>query len=301
MTETWRDLYPFESHYLELDGVRYHYLDEGVGDPLLLVHGNPTWSFYWRNLVTALRNRYRLIVPDHIGCGLSDKPSDYDYRLRRHVGNLVALVRRLDLQNITLVAHDWGGAIGMGSAVDLPDRFARFVLLNTAAFRAPWMPWRIRVCRAPIFGKLAIQGANAFARAALEMATEKPERFTPAVRAGLIAPYDTWSNRRATYEFVQDIPLSARHPTYETLAGIERGLARFRHHPVLLAWGMRDWCFSPKFLDRFVDFFPDAEVERFEDAGHYVVEDAYERIIPRLEQFLDDHSIAASTSAAHGP
>ena len=284
----WRPLYPFASHYLDVDGQRYHYLDEGAGDVLLLVHGNPTWSFYWRNIVLALRGRYRLIVPDHIGCGLSDKPQDYPYTLARHVQNLRQLIDALGLEKITLLAHDWGGAIGLGAAVAEPRRFARFVLFNTVAFRSQRIPWRIRICRTPILGELAVRGLNAFARAALTMAVSDRTRMTPAVRAGLLAPYDSWRHRIAVHRFVRDIPLSPSHPSYGTLTAIEQGLAQFREHPMLLVWGMQDWCFTPHFLKRFIEFFPQARVHRLDDAGHYVIEDAWERIVPLVEQFLGE-------------
>lgn len=292
--DDWRALYPFASHYLPLEAGRLHYLDQGRGETLLLLHGNPTWSFYWRNVVLALRERYRLIVPDHLGCGLSDKPAAFSYRLADHVANVTRLIEALDLQRITLVAHDWGGAIGMGAAAALPERFSRFVLCNTAAFRSTRIPWRIRVCRTPLLGKLAVQGANAFARAAQWMATQYPQRLAGAVRAGYLAPYDSWSNRIATHRFVLDIPLKARHPSYQTLAGIEEGLAQFREHPVLLIWGMRDWCFTPEFLQRFIEFFPAAEVRRADDAGHYVIEDAADRMVPWIEGFLAQHPLAGA-------
>ncbi len=287
----WRSLYPFESHFLPLDGLGYHYLDEGQGEPLLLMHGNPTWSFTWRELVKSFRGQRRVIVPDHMGCGLSDKPQRYDYRLARHVDNLRRLIERLDLRQITLLAHDWGGAIGLGAAVAEPERFSRFVLFNTAAFRSGRMPWRIRLCRTPLIGKLAVQGLNAFARAALFMAVEHRERMTPAVRAGLLAPYDCWAHRIATHRFVLDIPMRPGHPSYETLTEIEHGLATLRGRPVSFIWGMRDWCFTPWFLERFLEFFPGAEVHRLEDAGHYVIEDAHERIVPLIEKFLESHAI----------
>jgi haloalkane dehalogenase len=118
----WRSLYPFASHWIEIDGHRLHYLDEGSGPPVLLVHGNPTWSFYWREAVKALRATHRVIAVDHIGCGLSDKPSpcDYPYRLARRVADLGRLIEALDLADLALVAHDWGGAIGMGAAAAAP-------------------------------------------------------------------------------------------------------------------------------------------------------------------------------------
>ena len=205
------------------------------------MHGNPTWSFYWRELVRPLREKYRVVVPDHIGCGLSEKPDagDYSYRLAQRVADLGQLIERLDLRQITLVAHDWGGAIGMGAAVAAPERFARFVLMNTAAFRDAHCPAAIRLGRVPILSQLLIQGLNVFARAALRLAVEHHERMTPAVRAGLLAPYDSWRHRVAVYRFVQDIPLRPRHPSYAALQQIEAGLSQFAGHPICLIWGMR--------------------------------------------------------------
>ncbi len=265
-----------------------HYLDEGTGPPLLMVHGNPTWSFYWRNLVAAFRDRYRVIVPDHLGCGLSDKPKtgEYDFRLASRVADLTTLVKQLDLQDVTLLAHDWGGAIGMGTAVKIPARFGRFVLFNTAAFPGGRCPLRIRVCRIPILGQLGVQGLNLFAGAAIKMAVCRHDRMTPQVREGFLAPYDSWANRTAVHRFVTDIPLAPTHPSYATLHEIEEGLGQFRQSPICLIWGMRDWCFTPKFLDRFLGFFPEATVHRLDDAGHYVIEDAHEEIVTKLQEFL---------------
>jgi haloalkane dehalogenase len=285
---SWNFHYPFASHFLKIDGFKYHYLDEGSGPPLLMVHGNPTWSFYWRKLVSTFRDRYRVVAVDHLGCGLSETPSEaaYPYTLESRIDNLQQLVERLELRNITLAAHDWGGAIGMGTALRMPERFSRFIFFNTAVFRSRRCPWRIRICRTPLLGRLAVQGGNLFARAALRMATEKPTRFPPQVRSGYLAPYDNWHRRTAIYRFVQDIPLHPSHPTYSTLEQIEKQLSNFRNHPMCLIWGMRDWCFSPHFLERFQEFFPEAEVHPIDDAGHYVVEDADQQIVPILESFL---------------
>ncbi|MCR4412502.1 MAG: alpha/beta fold hydrolase [Thermoguttaceae bacterium] len=284
----WRSLYPFASHWLEIDGHGLHYLDEGSGPPLLLVHGNPTWSFFWREVVKALRPTHRVVAVDHIGCGLSDKPSprEYPYRLARRIRDLGRLVEALDLREITLVAHDWGGAIGMGAAVAAPDRFSRFVLLNTAAFRSEHCPRLIRLGHIPILSAVAIQGLNLFARAALRLTVTRRQCMTPAVRAGYLAPYDSWRHRAAIRRFVMDIPLGPKHPSYQTLADIEAGLPQFRDRPVLLIWGMDDWCFTPRFLERFIEFFPQAEVHRLDGAGHYVLEDAPDRVIPILRAFL---------------
>jgi len=282
----WRRLYPFSSHELDLDGLRYHYLDEGAGRPLLMVHGNPTWSFYWRNLIEAFRDKNRVIAPDHIGCGLSDKPAHYHYTLAQHIENLLKLIEELDLSEITLVAHDWGGAIGLGAAGRQPERFRRIVLFNTGAFPPPYVPWRLRMIRSPLIGKPAIQGGNLFARAALRMAVADRTRLSSQVKAGLLAPYNNWSNRIATYKFVRDIPTTPRHPTWETLKQVENGLQTLSDRPTLLIWGMQDWCFNSVCLDRLSELLPNHEVHRFQDAGHYVVEEAHERIVPLMSAFL---------------
>jgi haloalkane dehalogenase len=282
----WRSQYPFASHEISLAGLRYHYVDEGSGEPLLFVHGNPTWSFYWRNLITAWRDEYRCIAVDHIGCGLSDKPQQYPYTLAQHIDNLAQLMSGLDLTGVTLLVHDWGGAIGLGAALKLAERFKRLVIFNTAAFPPPFVPLRIRACRTPLVGTYAMRQLNVFAKAALRMATEKPERMTPEVCAGLLAPYDNWAHRVAIDRFVHDIPLTQRHPTWQVLENIEAGLPSLAHLPVQMHWGMRDWCFRPSCLERLLTHLPNAEVHRYEDAGHYVVEDAHERIAPLVREFL---------------
>ncbi|NIL98382.1 MAG: alpha/beta fold hydrolase [Planctomycetales bacterium] len=287
----WKALYPFESRWFSVDGYRCHYLDEGSGQPLLMVHGNPTWSFYWRDLVLALRDRYRVIVPDHIGCGWSDKPIRYPYHLGQHTQNLQRLVQHLDLRQVTLLAHDWGGPIGLGAAVAEKDRYARFVLFNTGAYPPPYFPWRIRICRTPLLGRLAVQGLNLFARAALSMAVRHHERMEPPVCQGLLAPYDCWAHRTAIYRFVKDIPASRRHPTYAVLADLEAQLHQLADRPMMFVWGMRDWCFRPECLDRFLEIFPEAEVHRLDDAGHYVVQDAHERIVPLVGDFLERNPV----------
>ncbi len=281
-----RALYPFEPRYHDLAGLRMHYIDEGQGEPALLLHGNPTWSFYYRRLAAALETTHRVVAPDHIGCGLSDKPQDYDYTLSTHIANLESLVAALGLERVTLVLHDWGGAIGMGYAARHPENIARIVVLNTAAFFSKRVPLRIRVCRIPLFGAVAVRGLNGFARAALVMAVNHHERMTPDVRRGYLLPYDSWANRVAVHRFVLDIPRRPSDRSYQTLREIEAALPRFRDTPMLIQWGALDWCFDMSFLDEWRRRFPNAEVDVYDDAAHYVLEDAHERIIPRVQQFL---------------
>lgn len=286
---SWRELYPFESNFFRVDGYRMHYVDEGPKDapPLLMVHGNPTWSFYYRNLVAGLSDQYRAIAVDHLGCGLSDKPADYDYCLQNRIDCLAELVESLDLREVTLVAHDWGGSIGVGTLQKLRHRFKRIVLFNTAAFPPPYIPFRIRVCRWPLVGKLGLQGFNLFAKAAITMATERPDGLPKQVADGLLAPYDSWANRIATYKFVKDIPLSASHKTWNVLKEMEAGLPELDSMPIKLIWGMKDWCFRPECLDRFESHWPNADVTKFENGGHYIVEDEPEKVVSLVREFLE--------------
>lgn len=289
MVSAYQDEYPFASHWLDLDGVRYHYLDEGPRDapPVLMLHGNPTWSFYYRHLVSALSPEYRVVVPDHIGCGLSDKPQAYDYCLARHIANLEALIAHLQLRQIDLVLHDWGGVIGMGYATRHPENVDHLVVLNTAAFYQPTLPLRIKMCRLPLLGDVLLRGLNAFAWLALPWATVHRERLTPAVRAGYLAPYDSWANRVAILRFVQDIPLERKHRTRPLLDQIEANLYLLTHHPMLIVWGAQDFCFTVQdFLSQWQARFPYAETRVVPDAGHYVLEDAHERIAPWIQAFL---------------
>ncbi len=284
---SFQDEYPFAHHFLDTPAGALHYVDEGPRDasPLLCVHGNPTWSFFYRRVIEQFAPTRRVVAPDHLGCGLSDKPQDWTYRLADHVDNLERLVLELDLRDITLVVHDWGGAIGAGLAVRHPDRIARLFVMNTAAFPSSRIPLRIAVCRTPLLGELAVRGFNAFARAAVHMATEAPGRMTPTVRKGYLAPYDSWRSRIATHRFVQDIPMSPSHPSYATLQAIDSDLRLLRGKPMRIAWGERDWCFTPAFREEWERRFPLAEVLALPDAGHYLLEDAHERVLPWLAEW----------------
>jgi haloalkane dehalogenase len=192
----------------------------------------------------------------------------------------------LDVQDVTLAGHDWGGAIGFGWAAQNPGRVRRFVVFNTAAFFGP-IPLRIRASRWPIVGTIGVRGLNVFARAAALIACKHRERMTPAVRRGYLLPYDTYANRVAVLEFVRDIPTVKSGRSRETVRRIEESLAQFRDRPMIILWGGKDFCFNDHFLDEWRRRFPSAQVHRFPDAGHYVVEDAHERILPLLTRFLD--------------
>ena len=281
-----RKEYPFEGHSLALgSGHRMHYLDEGAGPPLLMVHGNPTWSFYYRDLVLGLRDHYRCIVPDHLGCGLSDKPEDWSYTIPAHVGNLLELLVALDLGEITLVTHDWGGPIGYLAAVRCPERFSRFITFNTAISLEP-LPRLLTLLRLPVVGPVVIRGLNGLVRSGLAVTAANGHRLAPAVRAGYLAPYDSWAHRVAILRFVQEIPLEPTHPNRLLLHDLERGLDGLTRLPHLVIWGLKDPVFDRAYLEAWQRRFPEAEVHALEDASHWVVEEAGDRVLPLMRSFL---------------
>ncbi len=251
-----------------------------------MVHGNPTWSYYYRHLVTLLSKTHRVIAIDHLGCGLSDKPQDYPYQLQNHMDNLEALLRQLRITSYSLIVHDWGGAIGLGVAGRNPVALEKLVILNTAAFRSQRIPWRIRLCRWPLIGPLLVRGLNGFAAPAVFMAVTR--RLRPEVARAYLAPYDSWRNRVAVDAFVRDIPLDPAHPSFATLQHVEEGLEVLAAGaiPVLICWGGRDFCFNDHFYREWRARFPRADCHYFKDAGHYVLEDALPRIRPLLEDFF---------------
>jgi haloalkane dehalogenase len=289
-------LLPFSPANLDRPGGRLSYLDEGTGDPVVMLHGNPTWSFYYRNLVLALRGQYRCVVPDHIGCGLSDKPPEtlYDYSLKSRIDDLEALLDHLGLrENLTLVLHDWGGMIGTGFAARHPERVKRLVVSNTGAFPLPRtkrFPWSLWLGRNTRLGAWLILKRNAFCRAAASWCvTRKP--LPPDVRAMYLQPYDSPEHRVAVLKFVQTIPLRPTDAGYDIVSDTASSLEKFRAVPTLLLWGMKDFVFDRHFLAEWQRHFPHAETHTWPDCGHYLLEDAGDEVIPLVQEFLTKHPI----------
>jgi cis-3-alkyl-4-acyloxetan-2-one decarboxylase len=284
--------WPYAQRRAEVGGHTMAYVDEGSGPPVLLVHGNPTWSFYYRSLLAALPPLgLRAIAPDHIGMGRSDKPAadDYPHTLSRRVADLGEFVDGLQLtEPLSLVVHDWGGAIALSWAVDNLERVDRLVVLNTGAFPLPQgktVPWMLQTARLPVVGDLAVRRLNAFSRGAVVMGSGR--RWLPAeARAGLLAPYDRPEHRVAVSQFVQDIPVRASDASHPVLARTEQRLPLLADRPTLVCWGMKDPVFDEVVLDHLLSLLPQSEVHRFPDAGHYVLEDAADRIVPLVTRFL---------------
>ncbi|MBI3372077.1 MAG: alpha/beta fold hydrolase [Betaproteobacteria bacterium] len=262
-----------------------------------MLHGNPTWSFFYRNLVLGLRDEHRVIAPDHIGCGLSDKPDaeNYDYSLRRRVEDLAALIAQLDVQGrMTLVLHDWGGMIGMAYAARFPERIGRLVLLNTAAFHLPSakkLPLTLWLCRKTPLGDLIIRDTGLFVSVLARWAVCQP--MAQRVREGYLWPYRLPQDRTGLLRFVQDIPLKPGDPSYRVVSEVQAKLPSFNQMPVLILWGDADFVFDQHFLREWQRLLPAAEVHRFPNAGHYVLEDAGAEILPLVRDFFARHPVDA--------
>ena len=281
-----RALYPFTPRDFAAPSGRMSFVDHGPRDgrPVLLLHGNPSWSFLWRDLILVLAAQgRRVIAPDHVGMGLSARPDRF-LRLADRIADVEALIAHLGLKEFDLGVHDWGGAIGFGVAGRRPERVGKILVTNTGAFLSARIPARIALCRAPWLGRFIVQGLNGFAWPATWMSVEKP--LGPAAKAGFLAPYGSPSVRRAVADFVADIPMEPGHPTRTVLAGVEASLSGLKAKPMLICWGMRDFCFDQSFLDGFTRRFPAAQVLPFASAGHYVLEDAGQSALGPIATFF---------------
>ena len=286
-------LFPFKRNYLDRNGQKYHYVNEGQGEPVVMVHGNPSWSFYYRNLIATLKANHQCIVPDHIGCGLSDKPGDidYDYTLVKRIDDLEALLEHLNItDNITLVVHDWGGMIGLGYALRYPERIKRLVVLNTAAFNLPEskpFPWALKACQNPMLGSPLVRGLNAFSGIASYIGVKR-KPMPKDIRQAYVMPFNSWENRISTLRFVEDIPLKSTDRNYQLITQIGDNLQKLQHIPTVICWGLLDFVFDKHFLDVWKIKMPHAQVHEFKDCGHYILEDASEQVVPLIQDFLSN-------------
>lgn len=288
--ETFEGTYPFAPHYHIADGIEMHFVDEGQGEPVVMLHGDPTWGYLYRNFIPPLARRYRCIVPDHMGMGKSAVPQDRSlYRLEQHVANLESLLLALDVRNVTLVLHDWGGPVGLGCATRHPERIKRLVLMNTWAF-APWpggpFPRLLELIRSER-GEAFVLKRNGYLEPALQGTTHHPEHLTPTIMAAYHAPFPTPESRLAMLCWSRDIPVQESDVSYPEMKRIEQGLSQFTNTSILLIWGMQDPVLSPSVLQHWQRLYPHASICELEDASHFLHEDAPARIVERIETFLE--------------
>lgn len=286
--------FPFEPRYARVqDDVRLHYVDEGEGEPVLMLHGNPTWSYLYRRIIPPVAEAgFRAVAPDHMGFGRSDRPAGHRrYTMRSHVDNLLAFIRELDLRDITLVMQDWGGPIGFGAAVEEPDRVARLVIMNTGVgvfpsgielpFHGPFITRGL--------GEMLCLGANLFVEGM--PGGMRKESVTPLTMEAYRAPFPDYYARVPILAFVRDVPIGHEHPIAPYMAEVAEKASKLRL-PALLIWGMRDHVFPPAILEGWKSIHPDARVVELPDARHYVQEDEPEIIASSIVEFLRESAVS---------
>lgn len=290
-------LLPFTSRFIEIDGFKMHYLDEGSGPVVVLMHGNPTWCFYYRNLIQVLKRHYRVIAPDQIGCGLSDHPTDSHFRARDRIEHLATFLDKLGIDRFSMVMHDWGGPIGTGVAVRRPDKIEKLVYLNTTLTETESLPFVIKTAAKPFIGKFLTKYSRRFLKLTTDVGVSR--RLDKDVRRAYHQPYRSSKRRTAIWDFVEDIPFNDEHPTYREMLTIAEGLPNLQHVPVQIIWGLKDPCFHREMLSQVVKHFPQAQVLEIPDASHLVLEDAPELVCSTILDFFrrDPKEILGATKA----
>ncbi len=294
---TFGGTWPYQPRWFNSADGRMHYVDEGPRDgrPIVMVHGNPTWGYLYRRFIEAVTQAgYRAIVLDHLGFGRSEKPNNPTlYQIPRHCDRCEALLESLNLQDATIIVQDWGGPIGLTWAARHPERVRSLMVLNTFVHRPPGkvpLPLPLKLFRTPIIGEVMVKGLHAFVKLFLfKDGLVDPKRLGVREKEAYLAPHPTWSSRTAILVFPREIPAGPSGRVSDFVAVVHDQLvSAFAHKPVFIAWPMKDVAFTPEILnDLWLKDFPNAEVIRIEDAGHYIQEDAHEKVIPPLLKFLE--------------
>lgn len=287
---------PFQSRYVTVAGYKMHYVDEGNGPVVLCLHGNPTWCYFYRNLIRALRGSFRLIAPDFLGCGLSDRTPGKRWRAIDRINQLEEFVTALGIDRFSIVMHDWGGPLGTGFILRRLDKVDRIVYLNTTLTETEALPSFIKIAATPVIGKFFTRHTNTFV--GLTTSVGAYTKLTPEVVDGYHAPYTTRQRRDAIWDFVDDIPFDPSHPTYSLMVEIAAGLPKVAEKPVKIVWGLRDPCFHREMLSKVAAHFPKAELVEIDEASHLVLDDAPKIAIPAIEEFLSRSNVVAPQSSA---
>jgi len=285
MKPTWIDTaaYPFEPKSFSLPMGTMRYVDEGEGDPVVMVHGNPSWSFEFRDLVKRFSATHRCIAPDHIGFGLSDKPRAWDYLPQHHAENLEALLEELDLDNITLLLGDWGGPIGCSYAARHRERVKAIVVTNTWLWSVEG-DWYYRAFSGFVggaIGRWLIRRFNFFARAVVWAVYGDKSKLTREIHRHYLEPLSVPDERKGTWVFPRQIVGSS-----DWLAELWVNRDKLQGKVRLIAWGMKDIAFREKELQRWKKHFPGARVVRYPKAGHFLAEEESDGLIDGLEKVL---------------
>lgn len=271
--------YPFKSHFFNTTAGRMHYVDEGNGDPVVMVHGNPGWSFEFRHIISSISDQYRCIAVDHIGFGLSDKPADWNYLPKNHARNFEELIDYLGLKNITLIVSDWGGPIALSYAIKHPEKIKKLIILNT------WM-WSVRDdpyyqkfsnMMGGSFGKFMISNFNIFAKVVVRQVFGDKSKLTKRIQEHYYKHLSTPSERKGSYVFPRQIIESSAW--LDELWYKKQDISNL---PTVFIWGMKDIAFREKELSKWLSNWHSARVFKLTDVGHYPQEEAPEYIINEL-------------------
>jgi len=286
-----RKHYPFASRFMRVNGHRMHYVDEGEGDPVLLLHGNPTWSFLYRKFIPLLKAAgYRVIAPDHIGFGLSDKPArEHDYSLENHIANLAGFIRRLGLKRLTVVCQDWGGPTGLACALLDPAAIKAVVVMNTWAWPEPTVfhssvfPWRMM--HAPVVAPYLFQRRNILVERGLYLSVVHRERFLAEALPAYRFVMPDYDSRLLTRVFPRLIPLQSDDRSAATMRWLEQSL-RSSTIPALIVWGKEEIVFPAECAQRFKALLPHAKGPLWVTGSHFLQEDSPEEICWHILAFL---------------
>lgn len=287
LNETFDGTFPFEPHLKTINGFKMHYVDEGEGEPIVCLHGEPTWGYLYRKFIPPLSKTNRLIVPDHMGFGKSDVPKNLPYTLAQHVDNLTKLLLELDLADITLVGQDWGGPIMFGFAVNYPDRVKRLVIMNTGIGVYPegartWVSDMVNNgTYERTLGNLKKTLPNL-----LSGGISKKTKITETMIRAYTAPFPDKASCRGAMAFPLDIPVGRNHPSAPFMHSILERRNLLRDKGKIIIWGLKDPVFPRAILDWWLQTYPGIEAHELLEAGHFLQEDAPDEIVRIIHQFL---------------
>lgn len=281
--ETFNNTFPFQPHFETINGFRMHYVDEGEGEPVLCLHGMPTWGYLYRKFIKKLSATNRVIAPDQMGFGKSDVPQDKEYRMEEHVDNLKELLIKLDLQDITLIVQDWGGPIGFGFAVDVPERIKRLVIMNTSVgvMSEDKKPWYAMLEEKGIYNQfiMNIEGL-------IKGGIHNKEKVTDTMIKAYTAPFPSEEYYLGALAWPKDIPVGKEHPSAVIMQHVRDNLDKLSNKEKVLIWGLKDPIFPEKTIDWWHKIYPNIETHEIPNAAHFLQEDAPKEIISIIQDFI---------------
>ncbi|TFG04613.1 MAG: alpha/beta fold hydrolase [Promethearchaeota archaeon] len=289
--ETFEGTFPFRPHYKEINGFQMHYVDEGREEPIVCVHGEPTWGYLYRKFITSLSNNHRVVVPDHMGFGKSEVPQNKQYRLEQHVDNLSKLLLALDLKDVTLVFQNWGGPIALGFATRYPDRVKRLIIMNSSVgvAKPDRQLWYESMLKDGTYDQLMGNMQVFIPNMMFGTFVRKiPFAEKKIMKKAYMGPFPTPESNIGARAFPLDIPKGTDHPSSQIMQEVRDNLHLFENTPKIIIWGMKDRIFPPKIIQVWLKQYPNTTVYELSDAGHFLQEDAPEKIIAIIDQFLSE-------------